>query len=237
MRYILALDTAGPAAGVALLDLGTGAPAAGGERLFVRTDPLPTGHAERLMGLITAVLDEAGIAPAAIDRLAVTTGPGSFTGVRIALATARGLALALGRPAIGIGVLELIATATRAAHPGLPVVAVLDARREALYLQPFGADGSALAPPAAADLAAAADHVPEGAVLAGSGAALLAAQLAAAGRVPAVVEPERSADPGLLARLAATREPAANPPEPLYLRAPDARPQPRQAGLLADPAG
>ncbi len=236
MRYILALDTAGPAAGAALLDLGGTDSAGGAGRLFIRTDPVPTGHAERLMGLISAVLGEAGIAPAAIDRLAVTTGPGSFTGVRIAIATVRGLALALRKPAVGIGVLDLIATATRADHPGRPVVAVLDARREALYLQSFSADGAALAPAVAADIAGAAALVPEGAVLAGSGAGLLAGALAVAGRTAATVEEARTADIGLLARLAAGCDPARHPPEPLYLRAPDAKPQPRQIGLLADPA-
>lgn len=238
---ILALDTAGSAASVAVLDLSggvsardlSGGVAAQGERLIVRFDPSPTGHAERLMTMITEAIGDLSLVPADLDRIAVSLGPGSFTGVRIAVATARGLAFALSRPVIGVSSLEAIAAASRAAHPGLPVIAAIDAKRDTLYLQGFDHAGTQLGPARAVPLAEAAALVPAGAVLTGSGADILADLSRRAGLATGPVEPDRIVEAATIARIAAARTPEPVAPEPIYLRPPDAKPQTRLPGLLA----
>ena len=98
------------------------------------------GQAERLLPLLEEVLAEGGIGWADLAALVVGTGPGNFTGVRIAVAAARGLALGLGIPAVGVTRLEALAQ-------GLPrpVTVVEDARRGEVYVQHFGVDGPGVA--------------------------------------------------------------------------------------------
>lgn len=161
------------------------------------------------------VMAEAGLAFDRLDRIAVTVGPGSFTGLRVGIAFAKGLALALARPTVGIGTLEALA----AEADGL-VFPAIDARRGQLYLQAFE-DGRALMAPDATAAEVAAARIAELSqgrpfTLVGSGAALLADFAPAA----AVVAAE-GADARAVARLAAAREPG--PLKPLYLRAPDAK--------------
>ena len=100
---LLAIDTAGPDCAVALARSG-----AGGAEILVRaSERIGRGHAERLMPMIEAALRRsASVDFADLDRIAVTTGPGSFTGVRVGIAAARGLALALDIPAVGVGSLD-----------------------------------------------------------------------------------------------------------------------------------
>ena len=207
---ILALDTAGVDCSVAILDGRTGGV------LASRTERLGKGHAERLMPMLNEVLAEAGIALTAVGRIAVTVGPGSFTGIRTGVAAARGLSLALKVPSVGISTLSMLAAEWQAEHPGLPVIAAIDARRGEIYAQAFAADGEALGEPAALDVegarALAARH---GAAVTGSAAPLLDG-------LPAG-EPDHF-PPALAARLALAIE-NADKPKPLYLRAPDAKPQ------------
>lgn len=188
-----------------------------GERIVaVRSEMMARGHQERLGGLVRDVLSQAG-GPDAIDRVAVTVGPGSFTGLRVGLAFAKGFALALEKPVTGLGVLDALA---ESAGPGL-AAAVIDARRDQVYLGLFR-DGRALTPPAAVLV----DDAVRGALgarsglepitLIGTGADLLADRLPDARRLP-LAAPE----PDALARLAARAGAAA---EPLYLRPPDAKP-------------
>jgi tRNA threonylcarbamoyladenosine biosynthesis protein TsaB len=161
------------------------------------------------------VMAEAGLAFGRLDRIAVTVGPGSFTGLRVGIAFAKGLAFALDRPAVGIGTLEALA----AEAEGL-VFPAIDARRSQLYLQAFE-DGRALMAPDALTAEVAAARLAElsqgrSFTLVGSGAALLAG-FAPAAKVIAT----DAADARVVARLAAAREPA--PLRPLYLRAPHAK--------------
>ena len=100
---VLALDTAGETCAVALAKTGNGLSV-----LARRADAIGRGHAERLMPMIGEALAEAGLAYADLERIAVTTGPGSFTGTRIGVAVARGLALALGIRAVGVSVLDAL---------------------------------------------------------------------------------------------------------------------------------
>lgn len=195
--------------------------AAEGVRVIAaRTETMTRGHQERLAGMARDVMAAAGWAYDALDRIAVTTGPGSFTGLRVGLAFAQGLGLALDRPVTGLSTLE--ALAVEAADAGeatgrTAVWALIDARRGQVYAQGFRG-GAPLGPPAALDLEAAVQRIGAsgpGMVLTGSGAALAA--------VPGARRIARDAPtPEALAALAPAR--TETPARPLYLRAPDATP-------------
>ncbi len=167
--------------------------------------------------LVQATVAETGLDFAEIDRFAATVGPGSFTGLRVGLAFAKGLALAVGRPCIGIGTLEALA----ASAPGAGLtVAVIDAKRGQVYLQAFADGRPIMAPDSLALDVAAARLVELGAGRAidivGPGATLLDGVLSGA-RILAIAAP----DPVAIARLAESRP--VTPARPLYLRAPDAK--------------
>lgn len=122
----LGFDTATPATAVALWD------PARGLALEARDDPPPgakPGHAARLLELIVELLAQGGIGWSEVERIAVGIGPGTFTGLRIGIATARGLALARGVGLVGISTLEALASGAAPAAAGGAVLAVLDARR------------------------------------------------------------------------------------------------------------
>ena len=206
---ILAIDTSLAACSVAVWD--------DGRVLAAERRPMPRGQAEALVPMIEAKMAEAGLAYAGLDRFAVTIGPGSFTGIRVGLAAARGLALATTKPLIGIGTLEVLAAA---APDGVAVLAAIDAKRGQVYAQAFDAARQPLASPAALALAVAATLAARIDVAVGDGASLLA--LPPQVRVLAETLP----DPARLAALAAARPPPADgrPPGPLSLRGADATP-------------
>ena len=106
------------------------------------------GHAEALMPLIARVMDHAEMEFAELDRLAVTTGPGSFTGLRVGISAARGIALAASKPAVGLSTLSGLAAPLIAEDDSSNVVAALDARHDHVYLQVFGPNGRTLVSPA-----------------------------------------------------------------------------------------
>ena len=204
---VLGLDTCLNACSVAVLD--------GDRVLAYATELMARGHQERLAPLAQRTVAEAGLRFDRLERVGVTVGPGSFTGLRVGVAFAKGLAAALGVPAAGVGTLEALAGET----PGL-VFAAIDARREQIYLQAFEG-GRPLMAPDVLPLATAAARVTELAqgrplTLVGSGGPLLADVTPGATLVPA-----EGADARQVARIAAGRTPS--PLRPLYLRAPDAR--------------
>ncbi|KMW58726.1 TsaB protein [Candidatus Rhodobacter oscarellae] len=201
----LGFDTSGPWCGAALIVDGD-CPAA-------RYEDMTKGQAERLMPMLQEVLAEAGAAWGDLDRIGVGIGPGNFTGVRISVSAARGLALGLGVPAMGVTLLEALAYGTEG-----PVLACLDARRGQGYFQRFG---YGTAEPFLGSLD---DLEPEpGLKCIGSLGAEAAAHLGAA-HAPALYAPGSA-----IARIAARRSAAApERPAPLYLRAADAAP-PREA--------
>lgn len=183
-----------------------------------------TGHAEQLMDVIAAALAAAGKEYRDLTGIAVAVGPGSFTGIRVGVSTARGLALALKIASTGVGTLDAIAEEARALFPARGILVAIDARREEVYTAAWDADGTMVAPPAVTSLA---DAVALRAsladpVLAGSAVPAL---VAAAGGAHDVASTMATADIAAYARLAHRRGFSAERPRPLYLRAPDAKPQ------------
>ncbi len=181
------------------------------------------GHAERLMGVIAAALKQAGLGYDDIDALAVSTGPGSFTGIRIGVAAARGLALARKVPCIGVTTLEALAFEASRAFAGRTVLSVLDAKREEVYAALHAPDGSFLVRPMITSAReAAAIALEHDAVLVGSGAAIVCD---AAGGTPDIAGEGQTADVASFAAVAATKGFDGAKPAPLYLRGADVRPQ------------
>jgi tRNA threonylcarbamoyladenosine biosynthesis protein TsaB len=217
---VLAIDTALGACAAALLDTAAGAIAAHESAAMQR------GHAEALMPLIARLMARAGMSFTDIDRIAVTTGPGSFTGLRVGIAAARGLALAAGKPAVGITTLAAYAAPFIAADDSLPVVAAIDARHDHVYLQVFGPAGRTLVSPRLLPLREALRVAATGAPrLAGNAAAMLAAGWPLGARAPRAVDQRPAPDIDWVARLGALAADTQAPVKPLYLRAPDAQPQ------------
>jgi len=184
---------------------------------------LGKGHAEHLMTVIETALSAAGTSYAWLDRIAVSVGPGSFTGVRVGVSTARGLALALGIPAIGVSTLEAIAAETRENLGNTPVLSAFESVEGALQAALYGQSGEVVFPPAIIKLEDALHlakvHRP---ALAGTAAKRIAENC----DFPPVIGSERNtADIGIYARLAATKGDGEEKPKPLYLREPDAKPQ------------
>ncbi|MEA2993700.1 MAG: tRNA threonylcarbamoyladenosine biosynthesis protein TsaB [Alphaproteobacteria bacterium] len=217
---ILAIDTALAACAVAVLDTEDSALGAS------ETTPMFRGHAEALMPMIARVMDKANIEFCDIDRIAVTTGPGSFTGLRVGLSAARGIALAAAKPAVGLSTLAAYAAPLIAQDDTLPVVTVIDARHEHVYMQVFGPGGRTLVAPRIASIR---DAVRAAALasarIVGSGANLIAVAWPIAEQPPAFVDAQSAPDIRWIARLGAAAPTGHEPPKPLYLRAPDAQPQ------------
>ena len=202
---------------------------AGVRPLGLRSDPMVKGHSERIAGFARDAAADAGVAFADIDRIGVTVGPGSFTGLRVGLAFAQGLAAALDRPVVGVSALDALAAS---AGEAMEVAALIDARRGQVYAR-FWRDGEVDGAAEALTLDAAAARIAAmrtDAVLVGSGAALFAD--IAAGRT--ILTPD-GPEPEALARLAAAADPASAPARPLYLRAPDATPPTRLPGQARGP--
>jgi tRNA threonylcarbamoyl adenosine modification protein YeaZ len=216
---VLAIDTALEACSAAVLDPDGGITAS--ESLA-----MTRGHAETLMPLIARVMNGAGVEFAQLDRIAVTTGPGSFTGLRVGISAARGIALAAGKPAVGLSTLAALAAPLIATDDGTQVVAAIDARHEHIYLQVFGVNGRTLVGPRVAslrDAARAAMAAP--ARIVGSAANKMAAAWPKGAEPPLSVEQRAAPDIEWIARLGAAATDGYSPPKPLYLREPDAQPQ------------
>jgi len=207
---LLALDTASTAAAAAVV--------AHGDVLGQACELMERGHQERIAALTSAAMASAGVGFRDLDRIGVTVGPGSFTGVRVGLAFAKGLALALGAPCIGVSVLEALAADAEAGFEG-EVMAVVAARGHEVYAQAFRGAG-ALGPPEV--LTEEALRLRLGApaagprLLVGSGAARFE------GLRGVAVDARAAPSPFAVARIAGRADPAGRA-RPLYLRPPDAK--------------
>ena len=197
---LLAIDTALGACSAAVLDT------AGGAIVAHESLAMQRGHAEALMPLIKRVMGASRLDFADLDRIAVTTGPGSFTGLRVGIAAARGIGLAAGKPVVGLTTLAAYAAPFIAADDTLPVVAAIDARHDHVYLQVFGRGGRTLVAPRLASLREALRAAAGGAPrLVGTAAELLAEAWPAGERPPSAVEHRRAPDIDWVARLGASR--------------------------------
>jgi tRNA threonylcarbamoyladenosine biosynthesis protein TsaB len=218
---ILAIDTSMGACSVAVFT------AADSRLIASRYEVMERGHAEALAPIVQEVMNDAGRAPGELQRIVVTTGPGTFTGVRIGLSFARGLGLALAIPVAGIDSLRAIAA--NAAHESGFAVVAAHARNEEAYVAVYNAGGDTLLSPAVMSLSSIPESTPRGARLLGTAADRIL-QLSArpdlirskAGDLPCAAH---------FGRFAATIAPSQQMPGPLYLRAPDAKPQRNQVEL------
>jgi tRNA threonylcarbamoyladenosine biosynthesis protein TsaB len=220
---ILALDTSMGACSAAVLRNDGAA-----RHLVVREAPMARGHAEALMPMVAEVMKEAGLDFAALDLIAATVGPGSFTGVRIAIAAARGLALVTPAKLYGTDSLTVMARLARATEAAgrAPFAVAVDARRAMLYLGLYDKEGRKLEGPLliAPDDAVALLPSDLNSVL-GSGATLLAGAGARRGRKLQAALPELQPSAAALAEIAFESGETVPMLRPLYLRPPDARPQ------------
>ncbi|NGN42552.1 tRNA (adenosine(37)-N6)-threonylcarbamoyltransferase complex dimerization subunit type 1 TsaB [Mesorhizobium sp. CGMCC 1.15528] len=197
--------------------------ATAGRELGRKVLDLGKGHAEHLMAVIDEALNAGGLSFSDLGRIAVSIGPGSFTGVRVGVSTARGLALALEVPAVGVTTLEALAVETRDQLGPRNVLAALDGGRGEIQAAVYDAAGAVLFAPAVIDLNRATKLAAQfSPALAGTAAQMIAAAMPSQefGLGPQV----KTADIGTYARLAAVKEPGEKP-KPLYLREPDAKPQ------------
>jgi tRNA threonylcarbamoyladenosine biosynthesis protein TsaB len=217
---ILAIDTALDACAAGVLDTDIGA-------LIAReSQAMKRGHAEALMPLIGRVIREAGIAFAALDRIAVTTGPGSFTGLRVGLSAARGIGLAANKPVVGLSTLTAYAAPVVGQNAAQPIISAIDARHDHVYFQVVSGDGGSLMRPRVAPIEEALGAARFGAAhLVGNAAQSLADRWPADAPPPFKVDPQPAPDIAWLAWLGAAVSPDTSPARPYYLRAPDAKPQ------------
>jgi tRNA threonylcarbamoyladenosine biosynthesis protein TsaB len=190
MTITLAIDTAAPRLQLGLL-LDDG-------RTDVSVDEIATGHAELIFGRIAELLERNGLGYADLERVVTTTGPGSFTGLRIGLSAARGIGLARSIPVVGVSSLVALSLGTTG-----PATVLLDARRDEAYFQTFAGPGQPMTE---------GDLVP-----------MVIAQAAIVPGTTLITSP--FVDITALARFGATLDPAGNPPEPNYIRDADAKPQ------------
>lgn len=218
---LLAFDTAQGALSAAVRD--------GKEELASLFEERTRGHAEALMPMVETVLAEAALGFADLDALAVTVGPGTFTGLRVGLAAARGIALSRGLPLVGVTTLEAIAEPV-AAEADEIVLASFDARRDEVYMQAFSADGPERTAPLLVALGDVLSRLPLGPlVLSGTGTPLMTDILSAGGRPFRTSATRPQPDASAVARMAVRRlgergaQAFLTPPAPLYIRAPDAK--------------
>jgi tRNA threonylcarbamoyladenosine biosynthesis protein TsaB len=217
---ILAIDTALPAVSACVLDHDAPEPIAS------ETLPMERGHAEALLPLIERVVTAAGGGFSSIDRVAVTVGPGSFTGIRIGLAAGQAIALATNAQIVGVSTLAALAAPLILEPFDGVVAAAIDARHGQVYVTAYGSDGRTLLSPRRAGAREALQALGAGPLrLIGSGAGPLA-QEARSARLPVEFALERAApDIAFVARLGLVAIPETAPARPLYLKAPDVEPQ------------
>jgi tRNA threonylcarbamoyladenosine biosynthesis protein TsaB len=204
---ILGIETSTRRGSVALLD-------ENGLVLALEHDK-PNAHAEALLPLVARLFAETGVAKSSLERVAVGTGPGSFTGLRIGIALGEGIALGIGVPLVGVCSLEALA---RAVEGTRACIAVLDAGRGELFVAAYAADGAELLAPCAATPDEARGRILaidalRGAIVVGEGATKLPGEFDVAPN-PELALPHAR----IVAALAAARDPERSPPDPIYVR-------------------
>ncbi|HTH95980.1 MAG TPA: tRNA (adenosine(37)-N6)-threonylcarbamoyltransferase complex dimerization subunit type 1 TsaB [Stellaceae bacterium] len=221
-RTVLAFDCSGASCSAAVLSEG--------DILAHRFAAMARGQAEALVPMIGEVMAQAGLSFVSLDAIVTTVGPGSFTGIRLGLAAAQGLALASSRPILAVSAFEAHLAGLGAGPPAHPVLVAIDSRRGPVFAQVFGTNRAALTEPMQLEPAEVERHLPAGPVVAiGDGAVLLKGYVDPARIGPAGASPH--IDAAALARLvggALAWRPRVLAPVPLYLRPPDVTtPKPR----------
>ena len=216
---ILAIDTSCGAVSACILDSRSEA------AIARHSEKMERGHAEALAPLIERLMDGVEGGFATLDRIAVTTGPGSFTGIRIGLAIARAMGLALNIPVIGVSTLVAFAGPLLIEpQPGI-IASAIDARHGRVYFQLFEPTGMPLLAPRIDGLREAARAIGAGPVrVTGSAARMLALEAARSGLNVDLVSSAEFPDIVAVARIGLAGDPRNSPPRPLYLKAPDALP-------------
>jgi tRNA threonylcarbamoyladenosine biosynthesis protein TsaB len=214
---ILAIDTALSACSACIID------SRAAEPLSFETIVMERGHAEALLPLVDRVVSKAEGGFSGLDRVAVTVGPGSYTGLRVGIAAARAIGLAADVPVVGVTTLSALLAALIADENRRVLAAAIDARHGQVYFQSIAPGGQSIVAPTLVRVREAARLIGSGpTALVGSGAAAVAAETAGV-----AVEVHEKGFPDVLwvARLGMVADPATALPKPLYLRGPDARPQ------------
>jgi tRNA threonylcarbamoyladenosine biosynthesis protein TsaB len=229
---ILAIDTALDACAAGVLDTDAG------KMIARESQAMKRGHAEALMPLIARVMEASGIAFTALDRIAVTTGPGSFTGLRVGLSAARGVALAADKPVVGLTTLTAYAAPVVSQGLEQSVISAIDARHDHVYFQVVAGDGSPLIRPRVAPIEEALGASRFGPPhLVGNAAKILADRWPVDAPPPHMVDPQAAPDIAWVAWLGAAVSPDGAPARPVYLRAPDAKPSKNPLHNASEPAG
>jgi tRNA threonylcarbamoyladenosine biosynthesis protein TsaB len=220
LMLILAIDTALDACAAGVLDTNAG------KLIAHESLPMKRGHAEALMPLLARVMAQSGIGFPDLARIAVTTGPGSFTGLRVGLSAARGVGLAASKPVVGVTTLAAYAAPAVTQNEDSPVISAIDARHDHVYLQVVSGDGTTLVRPGVVPIAEAVQAIRFGAPrLVGNAAGLLAAQWPSDAAPPLLVDIKPAPEISWVGWLGAAVNPDTASARPYYLRAPDAKPQ------------
>ena len=217
---ILAIDTALPACSACVLDSDADEP------ISSETIPMARGHAEALLPLLERVVAHAGGGFASLDRVAVTVGPGSFTGIRVGLSAARAIAVARRIPVAGVSTLAALAAPLIVEGADGIIVAAIDAQHGSVYVTGYAASGRAILSPRHSPVRDAVRALGAGPLrITGSGAPMLAIEAWSMGLKAEVLGERIAPDIAYVARLGIAADPASAPARPLYLKAPEAKPQ------------
>ncbi len=217
---VLAIDTALDSCAATVLDTDA--------RQFLAREALPMkrGHAEALMPLIARVMAQFGAGFEALDRIAVTTGPGSFTGLRVGISAARGLALASGKEVVGLTTLAAYAAPQVSKQQDEPILAAIDARHDHVYCELVSGRGEILMEPTVTPVDKTFSAARYGRLrLVGNAAQILADRWPAHLDPPVLIDAQPAPDIGWVAWGGALADPTSALPKPFYLRAPDAKPK------------
>lgn len=217
---ILAIDTALGACSACVLEAGTDRPLASEQLAMDR------GHAEALMPLVERVMKQVDGGFASLGRVAVTVGPGSYTGLRVGVSAARAIAFAAAIPVVGVTTVAAFAAPLIGREPGRVVAAALDAKHGQVWFQALSSEGKPLVSLRQVSYRDAARAIGAGPVsLVGSSALAVANEAWAIGLDALVLDDAKAPDIAWVARLGLIADPDSAPPRPLYLKAPETTPQ------------
>ncbi len=219
---ILAIDTALGACSACVLDAGDPVPVA------LEQVAMDRGHAEALMPMIERIIGATPGGFSSLDRVAVTIGPGSYTGLRVGISAARAIALAAEIPAVGVSTLAASAAPLIGREGGRVIAAALDARHGQVWFQALSSQGKQLVSIRQVSHRDAARAIGAGPVsLVGSAALAVANEAWAIGLDAVIIDESKAPDVLWVARLGLIADPDNAPPRPLYLKAPETTPQDR----------